>query len=107
MRGVRAFLILATLTVAASAAAQPVKIRVGHGVAVERGLPSYGTEQGLAAKIVEHVVRVDRVDRCEPERDVGNGLGVEADAGPLHGEPCSALVTLPPLGVVWLVPLEV
>ncbi len=38
--------------------------------------------------------------------DVGNGLGVEADAGPLHGEPCSALVTLPPLGVVWLVPLE-
>jgi 1,4-alpha-glucan branching enzyme len=36
--------------------------------------------------------------------DVGNGLGVEADAGPWHGEMFSALVTLPPLGVVWLVP---
>ena len=36
--------------------------------------------------------------------DVGNGLGVEADAGPWHGESFSALVTLPPLGVVWLVP---
>lgn len=38
MRGIRAFMLLAALTVAASAVAQPVKIRVGHGVAVEEQL---------------------------------------------------------------------
>ena len=36
--------------------------------------------------------------------DVGNGLGVEAEASPLHGQPFSAVVTLPPLGTIWLVP---
>jgi 1,4-alpha-glucan branching enzyme len=36
--------------------------------------------------------------------EVGNGGSVEAGAGPLHGRPASALVTVPPLGVVWLVP---
>jgi len=29
---------------------------------------------------------------------------VAAEALPWHGQPCSAEVTLPPLGVVWLVP---
>ena len=38
--------------------------------------------------------------------DVGNLGGVEADAGDWHGQPCSAEVTLPPLGAVWLVPEE-
>jgi 1,4-alpha-glucan branching enzyme len=36
--------------------------------------------------------------------NVGNLGGVAADAVPWHGQPCSAPVTLPPLGVVWLVP---
>jgi 1,4-alpha-glucan branching enzyme len=36
--------------------------------------------------------------------DVGNGLGITAEASPLHGQPFSALVTLPPLATVWLVP---
>ncbi|MEJ7786438.1 MAG: alpha amylase C-terminal domain-containing protein, partial [Solirubrobacteraceae bacterium] len=38
--------------------------------------------------------------------DTGNLGGVEAEALPWHGQPCSAEVTLPPLGVVWLVPEE-
>jgi 1,4-alpha-glucan branching enzyme len=36
--------------------------------------------------------------------DVGNGLGITADRGPMHGQPASALVTLPPLAALWLVP---
>ena len=36
--------------------------------------------------------------------DVGNGLGITADEGPMHGQPASALVTLPPLATIWLVP---
>ncbi len=36
--------------------------------------------------------------------DVGNGLGIEAEAAPLHGQPFSAFLTLPPLAAVWLVP---
>ena len=36
--------------------------------------------------------------------DVGNGLGLEAEASPLHGQPFSATVTLPPLATIWLVP---
>jgi 1,4-alpha-glucan branching enzyme len=35
---------------------------------------------------------------------VGNLGGVEAEAVPWHDQPFSALVTLPPLGVVWFVP---
>jgi 1,4-alpha-glucan branching enzyme len=34
--------------------------------------------------------------------NVGNAGGVRADAAPAHGFPCSAVVTLPPLGTVWL-----
>ena len=36
--------------------------------------------------------------------DVGNGLGLEAEKVPWNEQPYSAEVTLPPLGVVWLVP---
>jgi len=36
--------------------------------------------------------------------DTGNLGGVDATAQGWHGQPCSAEVTLPPLGVVWLVP---
>ena len=36
--------------------------------------------------------------------DTGNLGGVEAEPQPWHGQPCSAEVSLPPLGVVWLVP---
>jgi 1,4-alpha-glucan branching enzyme len=36
--------------------------------------------------------------------NVGNMGGVEADAQPWHNQQFSAAVTLPPLGVVWLVP---
>ena len=35
---------------------------------------------------------------------VGNGGSVEAEALPWHGQPVSAPVTLPPLGVLWLAP---
>jgi 1,4-alpha-glucan branching enzyme len=38
--------------------------------------------------------------------DVGNLGGIEADAVPWHDQPNSAEVTLPPLGVLWLVPDE-
>jgi len=38
--------------------------------------------------------------------DTGNLGGVEAESMPWHGQPCSAAVSLPPLGVVWLVPEE-
>jgi 1,4-alpha-glucan branching enzyme len=38
--------------------------------------------------------------------DTGNLGGVEAEALPWHDLPNSAQVTLPPLGVVWLVPEE-
>jgi 1,4-alpha-glucan branching enzyme len=38
--------------------------------------------------------------------DTGNLGGVEAEALPWHDQPNSAQVTLPPLGVVWLVPEE-
>jgi 1,4-alpha-glucan branching enzyme len=36
--------------------------------------------------------------------NVGNMGAVESEAQPWHGQPFSAAVTLPPLGVVWLVP---
>ena len=36
--------------------------------------------------------------------NVGNLGGVEAEAEPWHGQPFSAELTVPPLGVVWLVP---
>jgi 1,4-alpha-glucan branching enzyme len=35
---------------------------------------------------------------------VGNMGGIEAVAEPWHGRPASALVTVPPLGVLWLTP---
>jgi 1,4-alpha-glucan branching enzyme len=38
--------------------------------------------------------------------DVGNLGGVEAEEFAWHDQPCSAEVTLPPLGVLWLVPEE-
>ncbi len=38
--------------------------------------------------------------------DVGNGLGIVADAGPMYGQSASAAVTLPPLATIWLVPVE-
>jgi 1,4-alpha-glucan branching enzyme len=34
----------------------------------------------------------------------GNGGSVQADGDTWHGQPASALVTLPPLSVLWLVP---
>jgi 1,4-alpha-glucan branching enzyme len=36
--------------------------------------------------------------------NVGNYGGVEAEASPWQGQPYSAEVTLPPLGVLWLAP---
>jgi 1,4-alpha-glucan branching enzyme len=38
--------------------------------------------------------------------DVGNGWGVEAEAVPMHGQPFSAELTLPPLATIWLVPAD-
>ena len=36
--------------------------------------------------------------------DVGNGLGIEAEEVPLHGQAYSGVVTLPPLATIWLEP---
>jgi len=38
--------------------------------------------------------------------DLGNGFGIDAEESPWNGLPYSAVVTLPPLAVVWLVPDE-
>jgi 1,4-alpha-glucan branching enzyme len=35
--------------------------------------------------------------------NMGNAGTVHADATPSHGLPCSATVTVPPLGTIWLV----
>ena len=32
---------------------------------------------------------------------IGNGGGVEAEAAPMHGRPCSLILTLPPLSVLF------
>ena len=37
---------------------------------------------------------------------MGNLGGIEAVAEPWHGQPASAAITLPPLGVLWLTPEE-
>jgi 1,4-alpha-glucan branching enzyme len=45
----------------------------------------------------------------DDERYGGGGVGttgpIAAEAKPWHGQPCSAELTLPPLGVVWLAPV--
>jgi 1,4-alpha-glucan branching enzyme len=38
--------------------------------------------------------------------DVGNGGGVPSEPLPWHGQPHSIRLTLPPLGAVWLTPVE-
>jgi 1,4-alpha-glucan branching enzyme len=38
--------------------------------------------------------------------DVGNGGGVHSDPVPWHGQPHSVLLSLPPLGAVWLTRME-
>jgi 1,4-alpha-glucan branching enzyme len=38
--------------------------------------------------------------------DVGNGGGVQSEPLPWHGQPHSIRLTLPPLGAVWLTPVE-
>ena len=37
---------------------------------------------------------------------VGNLGGIEAVPEPYHGRPASAIITVPPLGVLWLAPEE-
>ena len=37
--------------------------------------------------------------------DAGNGAGIDAEPSPLHGQPFSASVTLPPLAAIWLAPV--
>ena len=38
--------------------------------------------------------------------DVGNGGDVVAEPVPWHGQQASAALTLPPLGVLWLAPVD-
>jgi 1,4-alpha-glucan branching enzyme len=38
--------------------------------------------------------------------DMGNGGGVQSDPVPWHGQPHSVLLSLPPLGAVWLTRIE-
>jgi 1,4-alpha-glucan branching enzyme len=66
-------------------------------------VPRYGYRVGLpAAGRWQEVLNTD--SSFYGGSDVGNLGGVKADAQPWHDQPFSAEVTLPPLGVVWLVP---
>jgi 1,4-alpha-glucan branching enzyme len=66
-------------------------------------VPQYGYRVGMP-----HVGRWLEVLNTDSGHYGGSGVGnlgaVEAEAVPWHDQPCSAQVTLPPLGVVWLVP---
>jgi 1,4-alpha-glucan branching enzyme len=48
--------------------------------------------------------RVNTDSRLYGGSDVGNSGGVNADEIPWHGQPHSLLLTLPPLGAIWLRP---
>jgi len=55
-----------------------------------------------------HAGRWNEILNTDAEGYGGSGVGnlgsVVAEAVPWHGQPCSALLTLPPLGAVWLEP---
>jgi 1,4-alpha-glucan branching enzyme len=57
-----------------------------------------------------HAGRWNEILNTDAEQYGGSGVGnlgsVEAEAVPWHGQPYSALLTLPPLGVLWLEPAE-
>jgi 1,4-alpha-glucan branching enzyme len=57
-----------------------------------------------------HPGRWNEILNTDAEQYGGSGVGnlgsVEAEAVPWHGQPYSALLTLPPLGVLWLEPAE-
>ena len=68
-------------------------------------LPRYGYRLGLP--LGGHWREAVNTDAAHyGGSDVGNLGRVEADATPWHEQPFSAEVTLPPLGVVWLVPSD-
>jgi 1,4-alpha-glucan branching enzyme len=67
------------------------------------GNPHYEYRVGLPrAGRWREVVNTDAYDYGGS--GVGNLGGVEATAEPCHGQPASAVLTLPPLGVLWLAP---
>ncbi len=57
-----------------------------------------------------HAGRWNEILNTDAESYGGSGIGnlgsVVAEEVPWHGQPCSALVTLPALGAVWLEPAE-
>ncbi len=66
-------------------------------------VPRYGYRLGLpAAGRWRELVNTD--SELYGGSGVGNLGGVVAEAKPWNDQPCSAEITLPPLGVVWLVP---
>ena len=66
-------------------------------------LPRYGYRTGLpSAGRWREIVNTDAAEWGGS--GVGNLGGVDADQTPWHGQPASAELTLPPLGVVWLTP---
>ena len=72
-----------------------------RGQLLGRAAPDYRLGLPLAGRWRE-------VLNTDAESYGGSGAGnygaVEAVAGPWHGRPASAVLTLPPLGVLWLVP---
>jgi 1,4-alpha-glucan branching enzyme len=67
------------------------------------GAPHYDYRLGLP-----HPGRWSEILNTDAEQYGGSGVGnlgsVEAEAVPWHGQPYSALLTLPPLGGLWLEP---
>ncbi len=51
---------------------------VDQGDTVDRGLAAEGTEKSLRVEVVDHLGRVDRRDRHQPEHDVGDSLGQDS-----------------------------
>ncbi len=51
---------------------------VGQGVAIDGRLATERTQDRLGLQLVDHVQRIDAIDRDHPHRDVGDRLGQDA-----------------------------
>ncbi len=58
---------------------------VDESLAIDRGFASERSEQRLTPKVVDHLVRVDPLDRHDAKRHVGDGLGEHAADAEHHG----------------------
>ena len=67
-------------------------------------VPRHGLPDRAAARAAGGASSSTPTPSSTAASGVGNLGGVTAEEKPWHDQPCSAEVTLPPLGVVWLVP---